>query len=68
MTRPDVAQSHHFQDLAKAVDSMKVMFGPIYDVQASHHYNEIDKHMEQLKGLQGPVYSIDRYGSYAIHF
>ena len=56
---------HHFNELNKAVESVKTLAGPVYDVDSSHKFQEMEHIVADLKMLQGPVYSIENAHSFA---
>ena len=46
--------------MEKAVESVKKLMGPIWQINREHNYQQIIEHAESLKNLHGPCYDIDK--------
>ena len=53
-------RKHNFDALEKAVESVKKLMGPIWQINREHNYQQIIEHAESLKNLHGPCYDIDK--------
>ena len=57
-----IDNDHEFNEIAKKVDQLKELVGPIYDVgETGHHFTELKKHVESLRTLMGPVFMDERH-------
>ena len=46
--------------MAKGVEQLKNLIGPVYGIQNKHNFNEIERPVESVKDLQGPVFKVSR--------